>query len=417
MNKYMRYLIEGTLFYHGAKKIIIKPCKVLDKGLGYLIRNIIYRKGKIQENKIFIMTFDNNFSCNPKYIAEELIAEGRKVDIVWAVDKIRNDFPPQIRQVKRGSIEMFNEQASAKVWIDNALNCLWYELPKKKGQIYINTWHGSMGIKKLSGNRIWKWHARNCDNLTDYCITNSQFEEDVFRGTFWKHVNFLKFGHARNDILLATEASQNKIRDKVVAFYHLNRSMQIALYAPTFRDKNDTGYYDIDFISLHDSLKQRFGGDWVILSRAHFKNRKKKDSMNYVSVDHNISWLLNGSLYPDMQELMVATDVGITDYSSWAYDFILTKRPLFIYAPDIKKYDQDRGFYYPIQTTPFPIAYTNDQLSRNIKSFDKECYLNNVNKFLADKGCYEDGKASVRIAEKLMELMGLDKLENKKTQR
>ena len=97
--------------------------------------------------------------------------------------------------------------------------------------------------------------------------------------------------------------------------------------------------------------------------------------------------------------LMAAADIGITDYSSWIYDFLLTRRPCFIYASDIELYNTQRGFYYPLETTPFPIAQNTLELCENIKKFDHSKYQFALEQFLSDKGCIEDGKAAERIAD------------------
>lgn len=396
--RFVKYLIAGSIIRH--------LIKYMDKMIGYITRNIVYRKGNIENNKIFVMTYDNRFNCNPKYIVKEILRRKLPVDIVWAVsskdeDSMKN-FPDQVRLVKYGSYSMFEEQASAKIWIDNALNCVWFEMPKKKKQVYFNTWHGSMGIKRLSGNKTWMWHARNCNKNTDYCITNSKFEEDVFRNTFWKDVEFLPYGHARNDILFSLGKEQEKIKEKVRSFYGISSDAKIFLYAPTFRDNGSQSCYSLDYEKIRKALNCKFSGKWVILARAHFKNRNNEQYLK-----GNNDFVYDGTLYPDMQELMVAVDIGMTDYSSWAYDYVLTQKPLFIYAPDINEYDQMRGFYYPIESTPFPVAYNMDEVIANIMSFDNDVYLKNVSKFLEEKGCYENGNASARVVDKIEEVLGL----------
>ena len=98
-----------------------------------------------------------------------------------------------------------------------------------------------------------------------------------------------------------------------------------------------------------------------------------------------------------MQELLAVADAGITDYSSWAYDYVLTRRPLFIYATDLDQYDQGRGFYYPLTETPFSISQNTDELSENILAFDDGAYQARIDDFLAKKECVDDGHASERI--------------------
>lgn len=397
-------LVEGRLLTGAVRKLAKMAQSALkhpDYALGFAVRKLVFARGRVERNKILFMTYDNRFTCNPSYIARELLRRDADLDLVWVAPEKGNDrtgFPEEIRTVRRGSYEMFAEMATAKVWIDNALNCVWYGMPKKKEQIYINTWHGSLGIKRLSGGKLWMHRARRCRRATDYCIANSAFEEQVYRETFWPETPYLQYGHARNDIFFDPRA-RDAAREKVCSGLGIRPDQKILLYAPTFRDNGSGDGFDLDYERLKQAMEKRFGGDWVILHRFHFKNRARHTNMAYGD------WLKDASLYPDMQELLVAADAGVTDYSSWAYDFILNCRPLFIYASDLEAYDQARGFYYPLESTPFFVARDNDELERGVESFDETAYAGGVARFLQEKGCYEDGQASVRAADKILELI------------
>ena len=384
-------------------KITVFTRRVINR-LGREVRNIRLRKLDIQNNKIFFMTYDNAYSCNPHAIADEIIRRKLPYDLVWASSEDGSTdgcFPSEIRQVKRASREMFIEQATARIWIDNAINCLWYAVPKKKDQIYFNTWHGSMGIKRLSGNKRWLKRAGKCNATTDYCITNSQFEEDVFRSTFWKDTPFLKFGHARNDILFQTD-QHSEISARVRQQLQIPEEDHVFLYAPTFRDDMSMDWFTLDFSQLRKDLCDRFGGTWTILIRLHFKNR---DTDVFQKTKALYDFLKDAGTYPDMYELMITADVGCTDYSSWAYDYLLMRRPLFIYAPDLDRYNDTRGFYFPLETTPFPISKTSKEMSKQVRQFEETKYLVGVDRFLEEKGCYEAGTAAARIVDKIEEII------------
>jgi CDP-glycerol glycerophosphotransferase len=114
---------------------------------------------------------------------------------------------------------------------------------------------------------------------------------------------------------------------------------------------------------------------------------------------------VDASDYHDMQELMAASEILISDYSSCLFDFMLTRRPAFIFATDLAEYENDRGFYYSPRTTPFPIAESNEELARAISGFDLDRYREAVAEFLAEKGCREDGQASRRVVDLLQSLI------------
>ena len=115
--------------------------------------------------------------------------------------------------------------------------------------------------------------------------------------------------------------------------------------------------------------------------------------------------IVDVTLYPDIQELLTVSDFAISDYSSCIFDFMLTRKPVFIYANDIETYSFDQGLCYPIESTPFPICKNNYELFNNILNFNYEIYLTKVEKFLKEKGCMEDGYASKRVVDLIEQIM------------
>ena len=142
-----------------------------------------------------------------------------------------------------GTLEFYEAMAQSHYWIDNAHNFTWEAFPKKEGQILINLWHGSMGLKRINPEDDSSAQRRAAGKLasktTDYCVTNSKFEEDVFKSTYWPNTEFLKFGHARNDVLFSSDEEFMKMRQKVckklgvvqgVDISFLNSEMQAIVY-------------------------------------------------------------------------------------------------------------------------------------------------------------------------------------------
>lgn len=392
--------------FRHIKTSITQLPKKIDEGVGVITRYAVMSNKEIIPNRIVFSTFQNSYTCNIKYIIQEIIRQELDYEMILIVDKKcynNPDFyeiPEKVKLVERNSVASFLALATAHFWVDNAINCIWKNIPKKKGQIYFNTWHGSLGIKKLSGNEYWRKVARRGNKVIDYFITDSVFEENVFKNSFWPDVKCLKYGHSRNDIFFDKEKMQ-ELKKKVYNFYELEENVKIALYAPTFRDnKSDVSAICINCEKLKNVLEEKFGGNWKVMTRLHFhnaKNQKTKDAFS------KYEGIIDAGDYNDIQELMAAADIGITDYSSWIFDFCLTRKPAFIYAKDIKKYMNDRGFYYPLSETPFSIADGDDALCNNIMQFDESKYKNDIEAFLIEKQCYEDGKASKRLVKFICE--------------
>ena len=100
-----------------------------------------------------------------------------------------------------------------------------------------------------------------------------------------------------------------------------------------------------------------------------------------------------------MQELLVAADFMITDYSSCIFDYAISRKLAITYASDIEEYKKDRDFLFSIEDTPFPIATNNVELKNTIHSFDTKDYNDRVNKFYDKMELKETGKSCQKIAE------------------
>ena len=107
-----------------------------------------------------------------------------------------------------------------------------------------------------------------------------------------------------------------------------------------------------------------------------------------------------------MQELLWVSDILMTDYSSSMWDFSLTYKPCFLFATDLKEYQNERDFYSDIHTWPFILAENNDELNEKILSYNDEEYRQAVKKYHEDMGSYEKGSACKQITDVIMSECG-----------
>ncbi len=363
----------------------------------------LYKDLPVISNKIVFSNTNGKrgYGCNPKYIAEELIRQNLDYELVWLVDKKSkqvnfSEFPKQIKLVHYKSKDALKELATAKFWVDNQAKYQHVNkgLEKKDEQIYIQTWHGSMGIKKVgddtktfSGKITFEKEAK----MIDYLISNSCYETEVFKRRFWNNGKILRFGHARNDIFFMPKEELQKIQHKIYELYNIKKDTKILIYAPTFRHGRP-GYndcYALDYFRILETCEKKYNCNFVIFTRLHHEMK----NLNIPKSDK----IIDVTRYGDIQELMSVSEIMISDYSSCMFDFMLSKRPCFIFASDLDYYNKTQGFYYPLETTPFPIAKNNDELISNILNFNETAYISSVEKFLAEKGCAENGLASKRV--------------------
>ena len=303
--------------------------------------------------------------------------------------------PRGIKAVKPLSFEYFKEILSSGTVITNAGGLSY--LPKRRGQLYINTWHGGGPYKKTSTDvydNFWyrKEVKMNSDNI-DYLLSSCEMFTDVeAKSMGFEREKCIPAGLPRNDILFQ---NHTRIAKKVRAYYSIPDGVKFVLYAPTFRSDNDkstsgkvANTIDLNVSLLLDALKKRFDNDWVCGIRLH----PKLSNMDLSSVH-----VINCTSYPDMQELLCCADVVITDYSSLMWDYSFTDRPVFLYAPDIDHYEKERGFYMPVSEWPYPIARSNEEMVDMILRFNETEYLSKVRDHHVACGSYESGTACETI--------------------
>ncbi len=150
----------------------------------------------------------------------------------------------------------------------------------------------------------------------------------------------------------------------------------------------------MDYGRLKGNLEKRFGGQWTILVRLHPSNLPEADG--FFGRDAQI---VNATYYGDMQGLLAACDVLVTDYSSSMFDFSLKGKPCFLYATDVGRYRRERGCYFEFEGLPFPLAQSDGQLEGNILSFDEKKYREGLERLFASLGYGENGNSSELAAD------------------
>lgn len=367
----------------------------------------------VRKNKIVFTAFegDGGFCCNPRYIAEELLRSGTEYEMIWLVNNMSRQFPEGIRKVRNTFWRRAYHLVTARVWVDNSRKA--YGTAKRKNQMYIQTWHAALEFKavgKFRGERFPKiaYLVSEYDSkLVDYVLSNSEWctrlypEMLLYDGEIWKT------GSPRCDVLVRDRKEKyREIRER----YHIPTDAKIVMFAPTFRGGSQKGkrhvYVEeptLDFSNLTDALQQRFGGTWYVMLRLHPQLAAQLDGIPTGKRREN---MVDVSQADDMNEILAAVDVFITDYSSSAFDAINICLPVFLYADDLKDYVEERGeLMWDMCSLPFSVAETNEKLWKDILEFSEERYREAVNVFLKEHGVFEDGRASERVAEKIEEVI------------
>ncbi len=392
------------------KYILKRKIKAFAESLVYYACRIF----PIQKNKVVMWTFEGGggFGCNPKYVAEEILKRNRegksKLKIYWIMNDTTREFPAEIIKIKDSLLNRAYHFSTSKVWVSNTRTFLGTK--KRKKQVYIQTWHGTIFIKPLGlyrGNkfsRIAEIVSRADSNLIDYVISNCKWCDDFYKSGLIYDGKIADIGIPRCDVLFN---SRDEMRKKYREIYKLKEDAKILMYAPTFRggsQKTDRGVTEseisLDFERLVKILKEKFNGEWFVFLRFHPQLSEKMKNVDFGETSKRI---INVTEYPDVNELIAASDVFITDYSSAIFEAALIEIPCFIYADDLDDYISDRGdLMWDMNDLPFPFATDNTELIENISSFDSDLYKTNWNEFNKKVVFNESGNSSKNVVDLIL---------------
>lgn len=361
-----------------------------------------------QKLVLFESGLGKQYADSPRNIYEEMVNQNLDYKKVWICNKsIRFPDVEKTKRIKRLSPSYYYYLARAGVWINNQ-NFPTY-IKKRKQTTYLQTWHGTplkkmlYDIENIMGRSdgYLERVSRAVDNW-DYLISPNEYATKAFKSAFKYKGEILQVGYPRNDLFYQNDKEDLKriIRDRLNISKNDHR--KIVLYAPTFRDnqttKNNRFSFDIE-MDLRQ-MKEELGEDYIILLRMHVVINNK------LKVDEDLSdFVLDVSSYSDMQELLLVTDVLITDYSSVMFDFANTKKPMLFYTYDLETYRDDvRGFYMDFEReAPGPLVRTTSEIIEsllNIQGIEEE-YSIQYYKFYQKYCNLEDGSASKRVVDQV----------------
>lgn len=347
----------------------------------------------VQKNKVVFSSLGGRgFGDNPKAIALALIERNPGLDLVWLTNNVNTPLPKGIRPCPYGTPQAVKELSTAAVWVNDSRGGAKY---KKKGQNYLQTWHG-FALKHIerSAVNLPESYVEQCkkdSSMTDLMVSGSKFMSRIYREDFWYDGEIGEFGSPRNDVFFREHDCPRKVK----AFFGLPEDRRFFLYAPTFRDDGSTDCYDIDPEKVITACEKRFGGQWSALCRLHPNAAKLSKGM----FPYDGNRILDATAYPDMQELLLACDLLITDYSSSMFDYALSGKPCLRFAIDIEAYTKERGFYFRLEELPFPLAKSVAELCDCIENFDESAQTKRWAEFTEVNGFKEDGGAADRCAQ------------------
>lgn len=365
----------------------------------------VFRIFPIVKNRIvFVCNYGKSYACNPKYVFLALREKyGEELQYVWVLNKKHLELEGQAVQVKNKSMAFFYYMLTARAIVGN--NALGSYLPKRKGQCFINTWHGGGAYKKVhfdvavseADRKIYEIFAEQTDC---HLSSSKMFTECMSKSTKVPEERFLEAGMPRNDRLIGDflqsgksgAEEPDKEKEEILKKLGVPKELwqkKILLYAPTFRGETNHGYFQnsLDISAVLKSLEKRFSGEWILLFRGHPK---------MLSVE--MEQCIRVTDYEDMQEILLCADALITDFSSVMWDYMFLQRPGFLYIPDMEELEKENRFYTRVEDWPFECAVSNSQLCQIIEHFNRQEAMDKIEAHKRLLGNVETGEACEKVA-------------------
>ncbi|NUP01366.1 MAG: glycosyltransferase [Nonomuraea sp.] len=351
-----------------------------------------------QDLALFESDVGKGYNGSPRAIYEELRRRGLPIEVVWSVAKGRKNFPADVRLVRRGSWRYLWTMARAGIWVDSHGFPLDY--PKPPGTRYLQTWHGQ-GIKSIGFDapdlrgdfdrprEQWRAAVARWDALVS---PSAEFSR-VFLPSNGYDGKVYRCGTPRCDALVRAESAED-VRTRL----EIPPDRKILLYAPTYRDsaKNSGKSVRVDLERLAGEL----AGEWVVLLRTHPVEK-------YAPPERLRHFVRPASSYPEINDLMLASDALLTDYSSVMCDYALTGKPMVFYIDDWDDYRlSERGVYHDLPAiAPGPCVTTTDELAGVLRELP-EVHAAFAAKYAAFRALWcadEHGDAAARIVDDFFE--------------
>lgn len=319
---------------------------------------------------VFVSFGGRKYDDSPRCIYEYMLNDSRfdNYKFIWAFIDPDKHAIARGRKIKIDSFKYYKTLLSARCWITNSSVERGLSF-KGKDVFYFNTWHGTP-IKKMGSDIVDSSQAfasKGRESSIDIMLAQGQYEADIFSRVF--NIDIDKFriiGLPRNDELLPSEQIHKATREKICRTLNIPTNKKIILYAPTFREylKENSNCIIAPPINL-EKWQQLLSDDYVVLFRAHYEITKA------LNICEN-EFMHNVSDYGNLNELMIASDILISDYSSIFFDYSIMDKPMLCFAYDYNEYSTKRGLYFDMrQELGSSHIATEDDLLTALTSMDE----------------------------------------------
>lgn len=400
---------RGRKVKRKVKRILAKPRKWMVKIYKYMTLKKLYpstyrkyAQNPVKENKIvFLEVRLQELTDNFQRIYAALQKKGGYELVVCHI----GDGLLSRKEQHHNSLAALKEIADAKYVFINDSSSLISCIPLRKETKVIQTWHACGAFKKFGFSTAEKKFGGTREQLLKYPLhKNFSIVTVSSPEVVWAYAEAFNMNDRKQDIL-PTGISRTDVfydQDAIRAAYEkihnlmpFSRKKKVILYAPTYRGRVVKAYSpeEMDLQRMYQEL----GEEYVIVFKHHpfVKNRPRvPEELKEFAVDMTDDMAI--------EELLMVSDICISDYSSLVFEFSLFERPMIFFAYDLDEYFDWRGFYYPYEEmTPGPICKETGEMIDYIKNLDTRFDKQQVTAFKEKFMSACDGHATERILELL----------------
>jgi CDP-glycerol glycerophosphotransferase len=357
-----------------------------------------YEEVRLQDAVLFESFGGKQVSDSVLAICREIMRRQPSLDLYWTVSDLSMAVPQGAKPLLVHSRDWMQVLRRARYLVNN--NNFPFYFRKSPGQVYLQTWHGTP-LKKI-GNDVpssnlslpyWQLMRREA-GYWDFLLAQNDFSAEILPNAFGYAGRVLNLGYPRNDALIGPRAALRRLSMRNhFGFepYHF-----VVLYAPTWRDNlsGSRGYSRVNYLDFK-GVRQVLGNNARFILRGHHNTSS--------NLPIRQSGVIDATHHPDINDLILAADLLITDYSSIMFDYAVTGKPMVFLTPDLDQYrDQTRGFYMDFgEIAPGPICRTNIELYDVLGHLGAtmDVYVERYTEFKRRFAPQDDGEAATRVVE------------------
>ena len=319
------------------------------------------------------------------------------VRMLWCVADFSVRVPEGAEPVLLRSRAWYDAMARAAWIVTNVELEPWFR--RREGQQVLETYHGypskAMGLSQWRARDLPPSHVdqmlRRTSGAWNNLLTPIPEMDAYYRDNYAFEGRIISQGYPRDDALVAEGHEQ--VRARTRQRLGISEHQTAVLYAPTWRDDLATNFRSAQAVLHLDVAKaaRDLGPDHVILLRGHRFHAGMAGGAQVLDV----------TSYPEINDLLLAADAAVLDYSSLRFDIALTGRPMVFLVPDLREYaEETRGFLYPFtDSAPGPLVETTAEVVEALRDLPalERAWAGRIAEFNATYNPLADGHAADRV--------------------